>query len=56
VKHGYLEAYEQIRAFGIPLVSGGIMDQPHLWLLEYEAIDQTVKLMELINNQPKQEK
>jgi len=35
----------------IPLVAGGIMDQPHLWLLEYAAIHQTVSLMEALNRQ-----
>lgn len=27
--------YKQVRAMGIPLVEGGVMDQPHIWLLQY---------------------
>ena len=30
--------YEQVTSFGLPLVSGGIMDQPHIWLQEYYVV------------------
>jgi hypothetical protein len=50
MKPGYLEAYEMIKEMRIPLVTGGLIDQPHLWLLEYQTIDQTVKLMEALGN------
>jgi hypothetical protein len=26
---------DQIKEMGIPLVAGGLMDQPYIWLLEY---------------------
>lgn len=43
-----------IKKMQIPLVSGGLMDQPHLWLLEYRVIDQTVTLMETLDNLARQ--
>jgi hypothetical protein len=33
-----LEKLEQCEALGIPLVGGGVMDQPHIWLLEIGVI------------------
>jgi hypothetical protein len=27
--------YEQINELQIPLVGGGILDQPHIWLIQY---------------------
>jgi hypothetical protein len=50
-KPGYLIAYELLPEAQRPcIISGGIMEQPHLWLLEYEAIDQVVKLFTRLNN------
>jgi hypothetical protein len=53
VKPGYLVAYENIERFRIPVWTGGLMDQPHLWLLEYEVIDQMMKLFDALDNRPK---
>jgi len=39
-----------IQEMRIPMVSGGLIDQPHLWLLEYRMIDQTVKMMQALDN------
>lgn len=50
VKPDFLEKYEIIRDLRMPFVSGGYVDQPALWLLEYRTIDQEVKLMEAIND------
>jgi hypothetical protein len=33
-----LEKLEQCEALGIPLVSGGVMDQPHIWLMEVGVV------------------
>lgn len=49
-KPDYLSTYEMIEEMRIPLLAGGYMDQPHLWLIEYRVINQTVKLMEALNN------
>lgn len=52
-KPGNLRAYELIQKMGIQIVEGGIMDQPSIWLLQYEAIAQIVamfKHMEDRNN------
>jgi hypothetical protein len=43
-------AYEIIKEMKLPFVAGGLMDQPHLWILEYQTIDQTVKTMDALNN------
>lgn len=39
--------YEQCAEFGIPLVEGGIMDQPFIWLQEYKIVADFKKQMEL---------
>jgi len=33
-----LEKYEQCLALELPLVAGGLQDQPHIWLLEVGVI------------------
>jgi hypothetical protein len=38
--------YEQCRDMGIPLVTGGLMDQPHIWLLEASVVKQETELLE----------
>jgi hypothetical protein len=30
--------YEQVVGMGIPLLAGGVMDQPHIWLMQYALI------------------
>lgn len=32
--------YEQCKQTGLPLVSGGVLDQPHIWLQEYMICEQ----------------
>jgi hypothetical protein len=44
-----LRLYDQCKSTGLPLVAGGLLDQPHIWLMEYEACDQERKRFELIN-------
>lgn len=54
-KPGYLEAYYRIREFKVFPEPGGLMDQGHLWLLEYERIDQIVKMFEHLEIQAQQD-
>jgi hypothetical protein len=43
-----LVLYEQCQAFGIPLVQGGVRDQPHLWLMEYAVCAQERELWQAL--------
>ena len=36
--------YDQCKAMGIPLVEGGLRDQPHIWLYEYAICQQEREL------------
>lgn len=40
--------YEQTKEMGIPLVAGGVEDQPHIWLEMYAICMQKTKLWETI--------
>ncbi len=40
--------YEMCKEMGIPLVAGGVMDQPHIWLLQYGLIKNTIALFDAI--------
>jgi hypothetical protein len=42
-KPDVLVTYEMLIKQRLPLVAGGLMDQPHFWLLEQETIEQTVE-------------
>jgi hypothetical protein len=53
-----LVLYEQVREMGIPLVIGGIRDQPHIWMMEYRVCDTEVNIWNAIQasqNNPNQE-
>ncbi len=39
-----LVLFEQCNKMGIPLVAGGIRDQPHIWLMEYAVCAQEYEL------------
>ena len=39
-----LRLFEQCREMGIPLISGGLVDQPHIWLREYAICLQETQL------------
>lgn len=45
--------WEQCQAFGLPLLSGGVADQPHLWLEEVAVIRQTQQLFSAIQERGK---
>jgi len=40
--------YERCRSTGLPLVAGGVLDQPHIWLLEWSVIEQQIAIMESV--------
>lgn len=44
-----LQTIDLMRKTGLPLVSGGLLDQPYTWLLQYSAAMDTVEAMEAIN-------
>ncbi len=40
--------YELVKKSPIPLIAGGIMDQPYIWSLQFEVIEAEVNLHETI--------
>ena len=48
-KPAILRMYELVRNTGLPLVEGALMDQPHIWLRQYEMVDATRKMWDAIN-------
>jgi hypothetical protein len=42
-----LTKYEQCRDLGVPLVAGGLQDQPHIWLLEIGVIRNVLEIQAL---------
>lgn len=44
-----LEKYEQCKELGLPLVAGGLQDQPHIWLLEVGVIRNVLEIQALQN-------
>jgi len=42
-KPDILVAHEMCVKQRLPLVAGGLLDQPHFWLMEVEQIDQTIQ-------------
>ena len=45
-----LVLYEQCVQMGIPMVEGGIRDQPHIWLMEYAICSQETELWNAIQS------
>jgi hypothetical protein len=46
--------YERCKVLGLPLVEGGVLDQPYIWLQELAIIISQTELFEMINRQPEQ--
>lgn len=42
-----LRLYELSKSTGLPLVVGGLMDQPHMWLDQIEMIENIKKLYDI---------
>ena len=40
--------YEMVNTTGLPVWSGGLQDQPHIWLGQYGIIDRVFKIYEAI--------
>lgn len=34
-----LALYDACKTMNTPLIAGGVMDQPHIWLMEYQVCD-----------------
>lgn len=45
--------YEQTKELGVPLVEGGLVDQPHIWLQQYAICMQREKLWKMIAEGPR---
>jgi hypothetical protein len=43
-----LEKYEQMRVTGLPLIGGGLQDQPHIWLQMVGVISKTIELFDTL--------
>lgn len=41
--------YEQIKEMGIPLVDGGIVDQPHIFMEQYAVCSTRTKLWDMLD-------
>ena len=40
-----LKRYERCQSTGLPLLSGGLQDQPHIWLMEYDVVDNIKRII-----------
>jgi len=45
---------EQCQALGLPLVAGGVMDQPYIWMQELAVIRDAVALFEALEKRNQQ--
>jgi len=45
--------WRQCKALGLPLAAGGVLDQPHIWLLEMGVLLSVETLMETVSAQAK---
>ena len=46
-KPDVLVTYGMCEKQRLPLVAGGLMNQPHFWLLEREVIEQTIETLKM---------
>ena len=46
-----LVRWRQCQATGFPLVAGGLLDQPHIWLLEIAVVLEVEMLFERLNRE-----
>jgi hypothetical protein len=54
-KPNCLEVYDLYESIGLPLVAGGLLDQPHIWLMEYQTTKNQKELLEMILSAAKKE-
>lgn len=50
-----LVRWRQCQLTGLPLVAGGLMDQPHIWLMELSVVLEVSTLFEKANKEPAKE-
>ena len=50
LKPKILAAVEMVERFGLPLVAGGLMDQPHIWLLQMDLVNGVRDLFKAVND------
>lgn len=43
--------YEMVKSTGLPLVSGGLLDQPHFWLLQWSLVESVLGMFEAVEAQ-----
>jgi hypothetical protein len=48
IKPEALIRYEQCISMGIPLVAGGLMDQPYIWLQEWKIVADVKAVFDMI--------
>ena len=46
-----LDLFQQCQMMGIPLVEGGVLDQPHIWAREYRIVYQEKNRFERLADQ-----
>jgi len=49
-KPNRLRVYEATKDSGLPLLAGGLMDQPYIWIAIFEAISQEVVLYDTLES------
>lgn len=47
--------YERCRVLGLPLVAGGVLDQPYIWLQELAIVIEQVDLFTILENRSQQQ-
>lgn len=50
-KPAELSLYEMVKSTGLPLVAGGLLDQPHIWLMQWEVIESVKSLYDMLDEQ-----
>jgi hypothetical protein len=50
-KPAELILYELVKSTGLPLVQGGLLDQPYLWLRQWEIIETVKKVYSALDKQ-----
>jgi hypothetical protein len=49
-----LKVYEQCQELGLPLVGGGVIEQPYIWLQEIATIIEQKTLFEILDERNRQ--
>lgn len=39
-----LRRYELVKSTGLPLIAGGLLDQPHIWIMQWEVIEAVLEI------------